>query len=311
MPADVVRYMSMNGRIVEAGDARVHILSPAMKYAANVFEGIRGYWNEADGELHLFRLDDHLRRLRFSMKVLRFGETFDLDHLRRCVVELIRANELRQDTYVRMFAYVDAFDGEMTATEPVGLAIAATPRGRRAKGEAGLDCAVASWLRIADPALPARIKCVANYVNSRLAWTEARANGYDNVLLLNQRGKVSEGPGACVFLVRDGVPITPGVTSDILESVTRATVIRMLDEGDGLRTVERDVDRTELYAADEVFFAGTGHEILPIVTIDRLPVGSGEVGPIARSLRERYAALVRGETADHPEWRTPVYAAGA
>ncbi|MFQ5995786.1 MAG: branched-chain amino acid transaminase [Acidiferrobacterales bacterium] len=302
-----VRYMSLNGEVLPTEDARIHILSPAVKYGTNVFEGIRGYWNAEKNDMYVFRLIEHLQRLQFSMKVMRFGDTYSVEHLQECILVLIKANELREDTYVRLFAYVDEPDGEMTAAAPIGMAIAATPKGRRVKAETGLNCAVSSWVRISDNAMPPRIKCVANYNNGRLAWMQAKADGYDNAILLTQRGTVAEGPGACLFIVRDGVPTTSTVASDILESITRRTILQIFKEHLGLNAVERDIGRTELYAAEEAFYCGTGHEILPIITIDRHPVGDGNIGALTQAVQERYVALVRGEAADHPEWRTPVY----
>jgi branched-chain amino acid aminotransferase len=158
--------------------------------------------------------------------------------------------------------------------------------------------------------MPPRIKCVANYNNGRLAWMQAKQDGYDNVILLTQRGTVAEGPGACLFIVRDGVPTTSTVASDILESITRATVMQIFHEYSDLDTVQRDIGRTELYAAQEAFYCGTGHEILPIVSIDRHPLGDGKVGALTEMLRQKYQQLVRGEIADHAEWRTPVYGPG-
>lgn len=304
-----VKYMSLNGKVVPTADARLHILSPAIKYGSNVFEGIRGYWNPDQKEMFIFRLVEHLQRLQFSMKVMRFADTYAVDYVQQCILELIRANELREDTYIRLFAYVDEPDGEMTAAGPIGMAIAATPKGRRAKANAGVNVAVSSWVRISDNSMPPRIKCVANYNNGRLAWMQAKADGYDNVILLTQRGTVAEGPGACLYIVRDGVPTTSTVTSDILESVTRRTVMQIFREYFGLQTVERDVGRTELYAAEEAFYCGTGHEILPIVSIDRHPVGDAKVGGLTQGLWDKYQALVRGQVADHAEWRTPVYGA--
>ncbi len=304
-----VKYMSLNGKVVPTADARLHILSPAIKYGSNVFEGIRGYWNPDQKEIFIFRLVEHLQRIQFSMKVMRFADTYAVDYVQQCILELIRANELREDTYIRLFAYVDEPDGEMTAAGPIGMAIAATPKGRRAKASAGVNVAVSSWVRISDNSMPPRIKCVANYNNGRLAWMQAKADGYDNVILLTQRGTVAEGPGACLYIVRDGVPTTSTVTSDILESVTRRTVMQIFREYFGLQTVERDVGRTELYAAEEAFYCGTGHEILPIVSIDRHPVGDAKVGALTQGLWDKYQALVRGQVADHAEWRTPVYGA--
>jgi len=300
-----VKFMSLDGAIVPAADARVHILSPSFKYAVNVFEGIRGYWNAEAGELYLFRLREHVERLRFSMKVLAFDDIHSVEHVEGCILDLIRANDFREDTYIRLFAYVDAYDGMMTATGPSGLAIAATPRGRHAAQ--GMRCGVSSWSRIPDNAMPPRVKCVANYHHGRLVWLEAKANGHDGAIILTTRGKVSEGPGASLMMVRDGRPITPSLTSDILESITRDTVIRLLAEDFDRETEVREVDRTELYAAEEMFFCGTALEITPILSVDKRPVGSGAIGPLVQALGERFTAVVRGQTADHVAWRTPVH----
>ena len=159
----------------------------------------------------------------------------------------------------------------------------------------------------ADSAMPVRVKCNANYQNGRLALIQSRADGYDTTLLLNARGKLSEGPGMCFFMLRDGRAITPAVTNDILESITRETVLELLRRECGIETVERDIDRSELVAASEAFFCGTAWEITPVVNIDRLPVGDGEVGPVVRKLQSSFFRLARGESDAHPEWRTPVY----
>jgi branched-chain amino acid aminotransferase len=305
-----VKYMSLNGKIVPTEDARIHILSPAVKYGANVFEGIRGYWNADKKEMFVFKLMEHLHRLQFSMKVMRFVQDYTVDYIADCILELIRVNELREDTYIRLFAFVDENDGEMTASAPTAMAIAATPKGRRAKTDTGVSAAISSWARISDNAMPPRIKCVANYNNGRLAWMQAKADGYDNVILLTKEGKVAEGPGACLFIVRDGVPTTSTVASDILESITRRTVMHVFRQYLGREAVERDIARTELYAAEEAFYCGTGFEIMPIVTIDRHPVGDGKVGQLTQAVWQKYQALVRGAITDHSEWRTPVYARG-
>ena len=156
--------------------------------------------------------------------------------------------------------------------------------------------------------MPMRVKCNANYQNGRLAGLQAKADGYDTAILLNARGKVSEGPGMCFFIMRDGVASTPHTSSDILESITRSTVLELLQEA-GIETRERDIDRSELAAAEEAFFCGTAWEITPVVAIDRLDVGNGKVGSVVRELQDRFFSLARGESTDHPEWRTPVYGA--
>jgi branched-chain amino acid aminotransferase len=303
------RYLSFNGEIVPYADAKVHVLAPGVKYGAGVFEGIRGYWNERKGEMFLFRLKEHLDRLQYSMRVMRYEHSLTSERVEAQILAVVRANELREDVHIRPMVWVDG-DGEMQSPGPIGWMVAALPRPSNPAVQNGVNVGVSSWQRIPDTSMPARVKATANYVNGRLAGMQGTLDGYDNVLLLNNQGHVSESPGSCFFMVRNGRPITPSVTSSILESVTRATVIELLGEIATAPTDERTIDRTELYAADEAFFCGSGHEVQPILTVDRLPVGDAKPGPITRRLQERYFALVRGETNDHAEWLTPVWNAG-
>ena len=303
---DRPRFLSFNGEIVPYADAKVHVLSPGMKYGAGVFEGIRGYWNADRREMYLFRLREHLDRLQYSMRVMRYEHQLTSEQVQAAILAVLHANELREDVHIRPMAWVDG-DAEMLATGPIGWMVAALPRPANPDVTNGVHVGVSSWRRIADTAMPARVKATANYVNGRLAGIQGKRDGYDNVLLLTQAGHVAESPGSCFFMVRHGKPITPGTTSSILESVTRATVMELLAELTGEATTERDVDRTEVYAADEAFFCGSGQEIQPILSLDGLPVGSGRPGPLTRRLQERYFALVRGERNDHAEWLTPVW----
>jgi branched-chain amino acid aminotransferase len=306
MPNPKPRYLSFNGQIVPYADAKIHILSPAAKYGAGVFEGIRGYWTQQDGEIHLFRMREHLHRLHYSMKVMRFVEDLDDMVLTRALVDLIRANEFREDIHIRLSVWVDG-DGEMDATGPIGWSIAALPRPTTSRVREGVHAAVSSWERISDNAMPARVKCNANYNNSRLAAMQGRLDGYDAILFLTRNGHIAESSGACFFMVRNGRPVTPSVTSSILESITRETMMQVLSESFLFSTTERDIDRTEVYGAEEAFLCGSGQEITPILSLDRLPIGDGKVGPLTAKLQQRYFAIVRGETDDHAEWRTPVY----
>ena len=300
------RFISFNGEIVPFADAKVHVLSPGMKYGAGVFEGIRGYWNAEQGEMYVFRLKEHLDRLQYSMKVMRYDHELGSAQVEAAVLEVVRANELREDVHIRPMVWVDG-DGEMMASGPIGWMVAALPRPFNPAVRDGIHAGVSSWRRIADTSMPARVKATSNYVNGRLAGMQGKLDGYDNVLILTEAGHVAESPGSCFFMIRGGKPITPGVTNSILESVTRATVMELLGEITGHATAERDVNRTEVYAADEAFFCGSGQEIQPILSLDRLPVGSGAPGPLTRQLQERYFALVRGQTNDSKGWLTPVW----
>ena len=300
------KYLSMNGKIVPFAEATIHSLTPAVKYGTAVFEGIRGYWNDKRKDMYIFRLEEHLNRLHFSMKVMRFDHHLENRQMRDALIDLIKANEIREDIHIRLLVWVDG-EGDMNARGPIGWSLAALPRPPSKEVRDGVNCGVSSWRRISDNSMPARVKAVANYNNGRLATLQAHADGYDNAIILTQEGYVSESPGSCFFMVRDGVPVTPGVTSDILESVTRATVMHIFKQYLGRETQERDIGRTELYAAQETFFCGSGYEIQPILTIDRQPVGTGKPGELTRTLQQKYFSIVRGETPDHPEWRVPVY----
>ena len=297
----------MNGRLLPQEQAVLPVNSAAVFYATNVFEGLRAYWNAADGELYAFRLADHFTRLRESMKMMRFTVPYNDDDLFEAVRAVLTGNELREDVHLHLVAYV--LGPGLEATQPTGLYINPRRRPRVAEGQ-GLACCVSSWQRTSDNAIPIRLKCGANYQNGRLATLQARADGYDQPILLTREGKVAEGTGATLFVVRKGRLVTPTTSHDILESITRTTLMEdTCPRGLGMEVVEREVDRTELYVAEEAFFCGSGYEITPITSIDRFPVGTGEIGPITKRITQAYLALVRGQDARHPEWRTPTYRA--
>jgi len=294
----------LNGKLVPQAEAVLPVNSAAVFYGTNVFEGLRAYWNEADGELYAFRLQEHFTRLRESMKMMRFTVPYSDVDLYEAVREVLRGNAIREDVHMHLVAYVVGVG--MDATSPTGLYI--NPRRRGRISAAGLRCCVSSWTRTSDNAIPIRLKCGPNYQNGRLALLQARADGYDAPILLNQQGHVAEGTGATFFMVRKGRLVTPPVSADILESITRATLIEEIcPNALGLDVVEREIDRTELYVAEEAFFCGSGYEVTPIVSIDRFPLGDGRVGPLTRKLASAYMDLVRGVDRSHPEWRTAVY----
>lgn len=294
----------VNGKLMPFQDAGVHPLSLAVAYATTIFEGIRAYHDTATGSFHLFRLDDHLQRLEMGMKLMRMKPKFNRETLREDIRRVIVANEPDDDVYIRLLVYVEAI-GLLATTEPVGYTIAAMPRERSKAAQTGLSLGVSSWSRLSDNASPPRVKATANYHNARLTQLQAKADGYDGALMLTPSGRVSEAPIACFFMVRNGKLITPGVTSNILESITRDTVIRLHEEN-GQPVEQRDVDRSELYFADEAFICGTGQEILPVISIDRLPVGDGKVGAITKTLQQQYFSLVRNQQNQHPEWLSKV-----
>ena len=299
------KQIMMNGELMPLEDARLHPLSLAVTYAATVFEGVRAYHLRDSDQFAMFRLDDHLRRLQVGMKLMRFDGRYDPQYLTECLARLIKANQPDSDVYIRLLVYIEG-TGLLATTGPVGFTAAAMPRAKPEFSDTGMSLGVSSWQRLSDNASPPRIKTTANYVNARLAVHQAKADGYDGALMLTPDGKVSEAPIACFFMVRDGKLISPSASSNILESITRDTILKRYLELTGEPARVRTIDRSELYFAEEAFLCGTGQEILPVTAIDRLPVGDGEIGPLTRRLRQDYFDLVRGRVSDHPEWRTLV-----
>jgi len=300
------RYAFLNGEIVPWDDARVHVASVGFRFGTGVFEGIRAYWNPEQQQLYVYQLAEHLTRLIYSQRFMRFDSIFQPDYVADRLLALLRANEFRETLHIMATSYVSG-PGLPQTCGPVDLAITAAPSKRPASRTEGCRVQVSAWQRVPDAAMPMRVKCNANYQNGRLAAVQALADDYDTALLLNGHGKVAEGPGMCFFMFRDGQAITPTVTSDILESITRRTVITLLREHLDTPVVERDIDRSELVAADEAFFCGTAWEITPIVQIDRLAVGEGAVGPRVAALQGLFLDIAEGRSELYPQWRTPVY----
>ncbi|MDG2204565.1 MAG: branched-chain-amino-acid transaminase [Alphaproteobacteria bacterium] len=300
-----IKWVSQNNKLIRYEDAKVSVMAPGLTFAALVFEGYRAYWNEEKQDLFIFRLDDHNKRLAFSMNLLELDDPPSIETFNNDIIETIKANEFRGDTYIRLQVYVDDW-GSMLATGPVGSSVICRPRPRVADFETGKQFIISSWRRNGENANPPRIKASANYLNSRLAGLEAKRQGAGGAILLNEDGTVSEGPGGCLFVMRDGVFITPDVTSGILESVTRRTMLEMAGSI-GVETVERRLGRTELYLAEEAFYCGTGQEIMPITGLDGRAVGDGTPGPVTRKLQAAFDDIVRGRNDAFAHWLTPVY----
>ncbi len=300
-----IEWVSQNNKLVSYADAKISVMAPGLTFAALVFEGYRAYWSDDAQDLYIFRLDDHMRRLAFSMNLLELDDPPSIDTFTRDILETLKANDFKEDTYIRLQVYVDEW-GSMLATGPVGSTVICRPRPRVSDFETGKRFIVSSWRRNAENASPPRIKASANYLNSRLAGLEAKRQGAGGAILLNEDGTVSEGPGGCLFVLRDGVFMTPDVTSGILESVTRRTILDIAGPLD-IPVAERALGRTELYLADEAFYCGTGQEIMPIIAFDGRQVGEGVPGPMTRRLQTTFDDIVRGRSDAYRDWLTPVY----
>jgi branched-chain amino acid aminotransferase len=312
MPAQPRHKAWLDGRVLDPEHATVSIFTQTALRGANVYEGIRAYWSEERHNLYVWKLDPHLRRLFQSMKIMRMVPPYTAAELQQGVLDWIRANGFREDIHFRLVVYFgDGGHAGVRSYKPgeidFGAFIIGGPRPHQEALERGLHLCVSSWRRIGDETTPPRVKAGANYQNNRLAAVEARVNGYDDAIMLNQDGKVAEATGACVMIVRDGVPITPPVTESLLESITRRTLLGMFETHLRRSPAERPIDRTELYIADEVFLCGSAEEVTPVVSMDRIPVGEGVPGPITRELQAAFFQAARGHDPAFEKDLLPVY----
>jgi branched-chain amino acid aminotransferase len=293
------------GEMVRLGDVRLSPATHSINYGTGVFEGIRAYWNENRGTLQVLKLREHYERFERSCRMLRVDLPHSVDELCDITLEILRRNAPREDTYIRPLAYKAVESVGVNLRGESQLSIFTVPMGNYVE-LTGLKVCVSSWRRTPDTAIPARGKFTGSYINTALAVDEAQRSGYDDAIFLTQDGHVSEASAANIFLLRKGQLITPPVTADILEGITRDAVMELADRELGMPVLERDVDRTELYAADEVFLSGTGFQIAPVVAVDDRPVGTGEMGPVAGRLQELYFKAARGEWDEYADWTVAV-----
>ena len=300
-----IKLVTINRNLMPLKEAKVSITAPGLSYAALVFEGIRAYWNQEHKQLYIFRLEEHLNRFVNSMKLLKFIDYPNIETIRSDILSNIEANDYKEDIYIRLQGYIDDW-GEMAVRTPVSTSIVSYPRPRAIAFTEGKNFTISSWQRLDDNASPPRIKASANYLNSRLASIQAKESGYDGGIMLGPNGKVSEGPGGCIFLLRNGNLITPNITSGILESITRDSILE-ISKKIKLKTETRYVDRTELYIADEIFYCGTGQEIMPILSVDKMLAGDGTPGKITKLLQHEFTEIVRGNNSNFENWITSTY----
>ncbi len=301
------RRIWLKGEIMNVNDAKINVLSPTSQFGLNVFEGIPCYWNDDEHQLYAFRLNDHYDRLLRSAKLLQLDCKYTKKDFTKAFVDVIKANEYDENLSVRQTLFVDGF-GSWGSEGPVEMFVAPIPRGRTSAeyNKKGLNCCITSWRRISDETLSPRIKCGANYINSRVGQREALRNGYDTCIFLNEVGKVAEGPGSCFFMIKNNTVITPQLTDSVLESITRDTVIQLAKHM-GYEVVERSIDRTELYTCDEAFLCGSAMEITPILSIDRYVIGDGDTGSITKNIHLKYLNVVQGKDKNFEQWVTPIY----
>jgi branched-chain amino acid aminotransferase len=304
----MTQYAYFDGQIRPIGEAKVSIMTHTFNYGTGCFGGIRAYWSDGQGQLYVFRILDHYRRFLNSAKLLLGRPDYTPEQLAGITVALLAQEGWREDVYIRPLYYkADELIGVRLHNLHDAVAIFSVPMGRYLAAEEGLKVGTSSWRRVDDTAIPPRGKIIGSYVNSAFAKSEAQLNGFDEALVLNQDGHISEASAANLVMVRQGKLIVPPAHSNSLEGITLTSLLHIARHELGLEVVERDIDRTELYIADEAFFCGTGAQVAAIASVDHRPVGSGRMGPVTAELRDRYFRIVRGQEPAYRHWLTPVH----
>ena len=300
-------YVFLDGEYIDSKIASIPVQTHAFLYGTSVFEGIRAYYNTEDDSMFIFRMREHYERIARSAKIMCMEMKYSVDELCEITVELLKKNNYKTDAYIRPTIFKKGLtvcpglynnpDSTLIFTCPLGDYIDLTK---------GLSVCVSSWRRVEDNAIPPRAKIAGSYANAALIVTDAKNAGFDDAIVLSENGHVTEGSAMNLFLVENGKLITTKTTDNILVGVTRNTIIEMAKEELGIETIERDIDRTELYIADEAFYCGTGAQVSPITKIDNRPIGTGTTGPVAKQIQKLYFDVVRGKVEKYKKWCTPV-----
>ncbi len=302
------KFAYFEGKIVPYSEAKVGVMTHALNYGTAAFGGVRAYWNDEEKQLYIFRPYDHFKRLLRSARLLCMHFDHTPESLTEILKELLRAEDAHEDMYIRPLIYkADEMIGVKCHDMTDEITIFTVPFGRYVSNDTGAHVTISGWRRIDDNTIPARGKISGAYVNSALIKTDALRAGFDEALVLTQDGHISEGSAENIFMVRDGVLITPPVYENILEGITRRTIIQLAKEELGIEVVERPIDRTEVYICDELFMTGTAAQVTAVTKVDHRPVGDGVMGPITARLRELYDQVVRGKVPKYRHWNEPVY----
>jgi branched-chain amino acid aminotransferase len=302
------RYAFFEGKIIPIEQAKVDIRTNALQYGTGVFEGIRSYWNEKAKTSYIFRMEDHYRRFIINSRIMMIEIKYSLKELCDITMQLLKKENYTEDCYIRPFAYNSGLNiGPKLIGNEQNIFIYSIPLGDYLDTSKAISVCISSWERVSDNAIPPRVKISGSYVNAALQKTEALMNGYDEAITLSNDGShVSEGSAMNVFMVKGRTLITPPVTDDILEGITRDTIIKLATESENFKIVERSIDRTELYTADELFFCGTGAQISPIGFVDKRSIGNGKIGPVTKKLQYLYFSIVKNEVSEYSHWCSKV-----
>ena len=297
------------GQVVPLEQANINVMTHAFNYGTAVFEGVRGNWNAEQDELYLFRVEDHVKRIRQSAKIMRMGLRYNDQEAADIIKNVVEQSGFKEDVYVRPMIYMSSeIVGVRMHNLEWDFLVYVTPFGSYLDPDQGARCATSSWRRVDDTEIPARAKVNGLYVNNAMAKSEAQLNGFDEAIMLNQDGHVSEGSGENIVMIRNGKLITPAPSDNILEGITLETALELAAKEIGLSVERRSIDRSELYIADEVFMTGTAAHLTPVVEVDRVPVGDGTPGPISKRLQTLYFSSITGRQPAYTSWLTPVYA---
>jgi len=302
------RYAFFEGKIVPINQARVDIRTNALQYGTAVFEGIRSYWNQQVGKNYVFRMEDHYKRFAESAKILMIELKYTIKELSDITIDLLKREGYREDSYIRPYAYNSGLNiGPKLVGNPQDVFIYSIPLGDYLDTSKPISVCTSSWTRISDNSIPPRAKIAGSYVNAALQKTEALLNGFDEAIVLTSDGQhVSEGSAMNIFMVKNDILITPPIVDDILEGITRNSIIEIAASELGLEVIQRSIDRTELYTAHELFFCGTGAQISPIGSVDKRTIGEGSMGKITRELQKLYFKIVKNEVEKYSSWCTEV-----
>ncbi len=307
MASNSFDYSYFEGKITPSQDAKISIQTHAFQYGTAVFGGIRGYYNETKKNLYVFRLADHCKRLVNSTKIMQLQFNKSAEELLSIVLELLKQNEAKQNVYLRPIIYTSSLQLSPRFHDvPADIAIYVLKLDDYLDTQNGLKTIVSSWQRFSDQQIPTLSKVSGGYVNSALAKSEAVQNGMDEAIFLDGRGFVSEGSAENIFIVKDSVIYTPSINSSILEGITRKSIIQIARDL-GHTVVERDIVRSELYTADELFFSGTGVQVAWISEVDRRKIGTGTIGSVTKQIQSKFFETVRGNVEKYMDWLTPVY----
>ena len=302
---NISKYIWFDGKLLTHDKAKVPVTSHAIHYGTSIFEGIRAYWNT--GNLFIFRLDDHIKRFRNSGKYYNISLRFSDKEIKKAIIDLCRKNKIKKSCYIRPFYFVGKYGINLHVTKkaPTHVAIFSFPFGDLFNKNGITEC-ISVWRKFSDESTPTQAKMGGNYLNSILATQDAKKRGYDEAILLDKNGNVSEAPGENIFIIKKNTLITPPLSSSALDGITRKSILKFSKDLN-LKTKVKNISVKELKSADEVFLSGTAAEVTPVIKLEKMKIGTGKIGPVTQVVMEKYSDIVMNSNKMYSKWITPVY----